>query len=136
MIAAITTAHATAMTWPEQIAARREIAMILTGFSVLGRRSKIAALAASDLSVTTDGERLLRIRRRGSKSQPGKITHVYRRAGTGPALHCLWCGLHLVLDARDRAADRDVRRQKRHRYITIDQTAVSVDRGPTDTDHR
>ncbi|MFD4356776.1 hypothetical protein ACFWPX_29790 [Nocardia sp. NPDC058518] len=128
VVAAITTAHATAVTWPEQVAARRDIALILTGFSMLGRRSEIAALAGSDLSLTTDGERLLRIRRRGSKANRGKITHVYRRAGTGPALHCLWCGLHrwlVVLDARDRAADREVRRQKRHRHTTIVQPAVN-----------
>ncbi|MEU4712007.1 hypothetical protein AB0G00_36850 [Nocardia salmonicida] len=129
VIAVITTAHTTVVTWPEQVAARRDIAMILTGFSMLGRRSEIAALTASDLSVTTGGgERLLRIRRRGSKANREKITHVFRRAGSGPALYCLWCGLHrwlVVLDARDRAADREVRRQKRHRHTTIDQ-AVSI----------
>ncbi|TCJ90009.1 hypothetical protein [Nocardia alba] len=127
--AMITTAHTTAATWPEQVAARRDIAMILTGFSMLGRRSEIAALTASDLSDTTGGgERLLSIRRRGSKANREKITRVYRRAGSGPALYCLWCGLHrwlVVLDARDRAADREVRRQKRHRHTTIDQAAVN-----------
>ena len=43
-----------------------------------------------DLSVTTGGgERLLGIRRRGSKANREKITRVFRRAGSGPALYCL-----------------------------------------------
>ncbi|MFC9472729.1 hypothetical protein ACFTS5_11085 [Nocardia sp. NPDC056952] len=45
--AMITTAHTTAATWPEKVAARRDIAMILTGFSMLGRRSEIAARTTS-----------------------------------------------------------------------------------------
>ncbi|MGW5918401.1 hypothetical protein ACWFPY_05365 [Nocardia fluminea] len=59
------------------------------------------------------------------RSRTGTAT---RRAGSGPALHCLWCGLHrwlVVLDARYRAADREVRRRKRHRHNTIDQAALN-----------
>ncbi|UGT58804.1 hypothetical protein [Nocardia asteroides] len=125
--AMITTAHTTAVTWRQQVAARRDIAVILTGFSMLARRSELAALWTSDLSLTTDGERLLRIRRRGTKAHRGKVTHVYRRAGTGPALSCLWCALHrwlIVLDARDQAAARELRRQHRHQLLVVDQPAL------------
>ncbi|MFF2088638.1 hypothetical protein ACFVVM_33045 [Nocardia sp. NPDC058176] len=125
LTAMIDTAHATAGTWRQQVAARRDIAVLLTGFSMFGRRGEIAALWVSDLSLTTDGERLLRIRRRGTKTDRGTPLHVYRRAGTGPALHCLWCGLHrwlVVLEARDHAAARELRRQ--HRHDIADQAAL------------
>lgn len=125
--AMIATAHATAVTWRQQVSARRDIALLLTGFSMLGRRGELAALWISDLSLTTDGERLLRIRRRGTKAHRGTTTHIYRRAGTGPALSCLWCALHrwlLVLDARDQAAARELRRQHRHQLLVVDQAAL------------
>ncbi len=125
--AMITTAHANAVTWRQQVAARRDIALLLTGFSMLGRRSELAALWISDLSLTTDGERMLRIRRRGTKAHRGTTSHVYRRAGTGPALTCLWCGLHrwlAVLEARDQAAARELRRQHRHQLLAVDQAAL------------
>ncbi|WP_280470742.1 tyrosine-type recombinase/integrase [Nocardia farcinica] len=129
LTAMITTAHTGARTWRAQVAARRDIAVLALGFAAARRRSELAGLTVADLSLTrgSDGERLVQVRLRGTKTSRTAFTHLYLPRGRGAdALCCPWCALHrwlVVLAARDRAAAREQRRQRRHGLSVLDQAA-------------
>ncbi|MFF7944798.1 hypothetical protein ACFZC5_34330 [Nocardia gamkensis] len=116
----VTAAHTTARTIRQQIAARRDIAVLAVTYAASLRRSETAALSLEDLSLVDSPEhdRLLRVRIRGSKTSRAKIQHVYiPRGRSADAVCCPWCALQrwiAVVDARDHAAARERRRQRRH----------------------
>ncbi len=126
--AMVTTAHIRALTWRARVVARRDIALLMTMFAGARRRGDAAGLDIADLAPTTDGEQLLRMRLRGTKSSREEITSLYiARPADGPALLCPWCALHrwlVLLEARDTAAAREHRRQRRHGRTTIDPKPV------------
>ncbi|MEV0760414.1 hypothetical protein [Nocardia sp. NPDC050435] len=107
------TAHESAETWKQQVAARRDIAVMVALYAGGGRRrSEIAKLTVEDLTVVDDDpdhSPLLSIRLRGGKTHRGSIEYVYRPRGTGDPLVCLWCALArwlAVVEASDRAVAR------------------------------
>ena len=117
---AVDKAHATAYTWRERLAARRDIAVLLLGWANTARRSELARLTKSDLTLAPhhDGEDRLRIRLRGTKTARTKVTHGYVRRGTGEdALYCPWCATLrwlAVIEAADTAAAHERRRRPGH----------------------
>lgn len=112
-----TSIHTQAATWRQQIAARRDIALIVLLYGTALRRSEAVGLHRSDLTVVEapDGGQRLQIRLRGSKTSLD-TENVYLSRGTGDALWCPWCALLRwldVLDAHDHAARSALRHQER-----------------------
>lgn len=134
----VAAAHAKARTIRQQIAARRDIAVLAVTYAASLRRSEAAALSLEDLSLVDSPEhdRLLRVRIRGSKTSRAKIQHVYiPRGRSDDALCCPWCALQhwiAVVAARDQAAARERRRQRRHDIndpdAVIDAVAIAIGR--------
>ncbi|WP_433574170.1 hypothetical protein [Nocardia brasiliensis] len=90
-----TTACGATATWRDQVAARRDIAAAVLLYAAALRRSEATALILGDLELaeSPDGDQLLRIRLRGSKTHRAAITYKYRRRGRGDAVWCPWCAL-------------------------------------------
>ncbi|WP_169813147.1 tyrosine-type recombinase/integrase [Nocardia jejuensis] len=107
----VETAHADARTWRAQVAARRDIALILVSYDFARRRSDTVALTIGDLAVVEDdtvNERLLRMRLPGNSIGHGRAQFIYRPRGSRDGLMCSWCGLArwiAVLYACDSAAE-------------------------------
>ena len=134
----ITLAHDTATTWPEKARARRDIAVIAVTFAAALRRSETAALRRDDLTpvVGHDGQALLQVRIRGSKTSRTQLSHVYIPRGRGTALYCPWCASLRwldIVDVADRAAAHEQRRRHRHELppdddAVTDAVAIAVQR--------
>lgn len=106
---AVTAARTTAVTWREQIAVRRDIAVLLLGWANTGRRSELARLCKSDLTLVPhhDGDLRLQVRLRGTKT-------TRTRSPTGPsaaAAATVPCVLPMVRAAALARSDR----RRRHR---------------------
>jgi integrase len=127
----VTVAHETARTWRDRVAARRDIAVLLLGWATADRRSELAGVLGSDLDLvaTPDGDRLLRIRLRGSKTSRTAAEEQYVARGDTDALLCPWCALQrwlILLDAHDTAAAAERRRQRtRDPDADVDEAAVA-----------
>ncbi|MGW5569702.1 hypothetical protein ACWEVD_00760 [Nocardia thailandica] len=129
LTALVTTAHTSAVTWVQQVAARRDIALLTLAFSIAGRRVEAAGLNTGDLTLTTDGERLLQVRLRGTKTRRTELSYAYVPAGKGAALLCPWCALHrwlILLNTRDDTAAREHARQFRTGRTTINHRLLGM----------
>lgn len=110
IVAMVDTARAGATTSRRQVAARRDIALILLGYNFGRRRSEIAGLKLGDLDIVDDNpdrRPLLRIRLRGSKTRQDGTEYYYRPRSTRDGRYCTWCALArwiAVLNAADDAA--------------------------------
>lgn len=137
------TAHDVATTWIQQVAARRDIALITLMFAAALRRSEAVKLTLADLSVITDQpgadgdelDELLRVRLRGSKTSRTKVEHLYLRRGTTDALWCPWCAVQrwiVVVTAYDNAVDDEQQRQQAAGIVDVqavtDAASIAVQR--------
>ncbi|MFE4460765.1 hypothetical protein ACFROC_25710 [Nocardia tengchongensis] len=96
--AMVQTAHEQARTWRQQVAARRDIALLLLMYDAGRRRSEIAELTIGDLDIVTGSEALLRIRMRNNQTRDPDTHYIYRPRGTSSGLTCPWCALARWLD--------------------------------------
>ncbi|WP_459548563.1 site-specific integrase [Nocardia sp. X0981] len=139
----VETAQTTALTWKEQVAARRDIALLCLGFAAALRRSEIAALVVGDLVVEAGlaGEPLLRLRIRRHERARAENAYAYIPRGRNDGLRCPWCAVARWLDivaVCDGAAAVERRRQQQASIMdppaVEDAVAVSVQRfARTDT---
>ncbi|MGV9679118.1 hypothetical protein ACWDSJ_27880 [Nocardia sp. NPDC003482] len=123
-------AHESARTWRAQVAARRDIALLLLGWATADRRGELAGLRGADLRPVPhhDGGHRLRIRLRGSKTSPTATEDQYVDRGGPDALYCPWCAVLrwlAVLDAHDTAAAAERGRQRLAGTAEIDEDAVT-----------
>ncbi|WP_280391113.1 hypothetical protein, partial [Nocardia brasiliensis] len=121
--------HAASSTWRDQVAARRDIAAAVLLYAAALRRGEAAALILGDLDLveSPDGDLLLRIRLRGTKTHRAKVTYKYLRRGRGSdALCCPWCALLRwieILIVHDDAV-REARKYLRDNDI-VDDTVIT-----------
>ncbi|WP_280186769.1 MULTISPECIES: tyrosine-type recombinase/integrase [Nocardia] len=82
-----------ARTWRQQVAARRDIALLVLAFAGARRRSEVLNLQRRDLTVESDSEgEHIRIALRGTKTSRRKITYFVVERGQTVVL-CPWCAL-------------------------------------------
>ncbi|WP_033247450.1 tyrosine-type recombinase/integrase [Nocardia carnea] len=112
------TAHAADNDWKAQVAACRDIALIVCGFYSGRRRSEIAAIQFRDLTVVADeddpDQKWIRMRIRGSKTSRTTIEYVHLPRSNDPR-YCPWCTLLDWLDllaVHDTAIAAAVRRKE------------------------
>ncbi|GAB2451798.1 tyrosine-type recombinase/integrase [Nocardia tengchongensis] len=108
--AMVDAARAGAGTWRRQVAARRDIALILLTYDFGRRRGEAAGLRLGDLNIVDDNpdrQPRLRIRLRGGKTHQDSTEYVYRPRSARDGRYCTWCALArwiAVLNAADDAA--------------------------------
>lgn len=99
--------------WVAEVAARRDIALLVLGFSGAMRREELGRLEIRDLKPTDDGE-WLAVRLRGTKSD---VEYVYLPRGKTSARWCPWCAYLRwlrVIAAFDTTVERITKMAHRH----------------------
>lgn len=105
------TAHAAGGDWKAQVAACRDIALIVCGFYSARRRSEISAIQFRDLKIVTDADdpdqHWIQMRIRGSKTSRTRVEYTYLPRSSDPR-YCPWCTLMdwlTLLTVHDNAID-------------------------------
>ncbi|MFD4406743.1 hypothetical protein ACFWPH_28670 [Nocardia sp. NPDC058499] len=124
--------HSHASTWRQQVAARRDIALIVLLYGAALRRSEAVGLHLSDLAAAPapEGGHRLRIRLRGSKGDLD-ANEIYLGRGTTDALWCPWCALLRWLDVltvHDSAARTALRQAAVDPAAVTDARSIAVQR--------
>lgn len=115
----VESAHKSARTWKQKIAARRDTALLWLGFAAALRRSELAALLVGDLTVEAGpdgGEPLLRLRIHRRQGARAENIPAFIRRGRHDGLRCPWCAVQRWLDivaVCDHAAATEHHRQRR-----------------------
>ncbi|MEU6587296.1 hypothetical protein [Nocardia sp. NPDC046763] len=118
--------------WVAQVAARRDIALLVLGFSGALRTGELARLAVRDVTtVERLDEQWLAVRLGKPGSGRGEPDFVYLPRGLTSARWCPWCAYLrwlAVIAAYDTAVDRVVKREKERECdgAVVDWTAVPV----------
>jgi integrase len=104
----VTAIHSGAHGWRAEVAARRDIALLVLGFAGGLRRSELGRLQFRDLLPAGDAAPdALEVRLRRSKGSQTSVDSVFVVRGQGSALWCPWCAVlrwRLVVAAYDTAA--------------------------------
>lgn len=103
-----------ALDWTEEVAARRDIMVLLVGIASALRRDELTRLQVRDITVEdNEGQRWVRVALRGTKTDQGQVTEICLRPGERGPGSCPCCALldwMTVLDVHDRAVLTAARR--------------------------
>ncbi|GAB2559449.1 hypothetical protein [Nocardia heshunensis] len=118
--------------WVAQVAARRDIALLVLGFSGALRTSELARLEVRDVTTTERlDEQWLAVRLRKPGSGRDDPDFVYLPRGTTLPRWCPWCAYLrwlAVIASHDTAVDRVIKREKERERAgaVVDWTTVAV----------
>ncbi|MFE3730103.1 hypothetical protein [Nocardia sp. NPDC059154] len=129
--AMVDTARMQATTWRRQVAARRDIALILLTYDFGRRRSEAVGLKIGDLDIVTDNaeqEPRLRIRLRGGKTHQDSTRYKYRPRGSGDGHTCPWCALARWIEVLNAADDAAVAARGQGQDAVTDAVSIAVQR--------